>query len=109
MNLSRLCLLHLFAVLLSRSGSCFHIDPNCTHAWNAPIIGRKRWIFYPPGVTPPGVFPSPNGDDVCMPISIGEWFLTFWDQHVERRKDPDVKRRPLECTACPGDVLFVPQ
>lgn len=91
-----------------RSGSCFHIDPNCTHAWNAPIIGRKRWIFYPPGVTPPGVFPSPNGDDVCMPISIGEWFLTFWDQHVERRKDPDVKRRPLECTACPGDVLFVP-
>lgn len=92
-----------------RSGSCFHIDPNCTHAWNAPIIGRKRWIFYPPGVTPPGVFPSPSGDDVCMPISIGEWFLTFWDQHVERRKDPDVKRRPLECTACPGDVLFVPQ
>mmetsp|Transcript_2545 Transcript_2545/g.5610 ORF Transcript_2545/g.5610 Transcript_2545/m.5610 type:complete len:690 (+) Transcript_2545:65-2134(+) len=91
-----------------RSGSCFHIDPNCTHAWNAPIIGRKRWIFYPPGVTPPGVFPSPNGDDVCMPISIGEWFLTFWDQHVERRKDPDVRRRPLECTACPGDVLFVP-
>ena len=43
-----------------------------------------------------------------MPISIGEWFLTFWDQHVERRKDPDAKRRPIECTACPGDVLFVP-
>eukprot|EP00804_Cyclotella_cryptica_P022347 CCRYP_015915-RA/>CCRYP_015915-RA protein AED:0.15 eAED:0.15 QI:1372/1/1/1/1/1/2/1733/511 len=85
-----------------RSGSCFHIDPNCTHAWNAPIIGRKRWIFYPPGVTPPGVFPSPSGDDVCMPISLGEWFLTFWDAHVERRKDPDPRRRPLECTACPG-------
>jgi len=91
-----------------RSGSCFHIDPNCTHAWNAPIIGKKRWIFYPPGVTPPGVFPSPSGDDVCMPISIGEWFLTFWDAHVERRSDPDVRKRPLECTACPGDVLFVP-
>jgi hypothetical protein len=92
----------------NRSGSCFHIDPNCTHAWNAPIIGRKRWIFYPPGVTPPGVFPSPDGDDVCMPISIGEWFLTYWDAHVERRSDPDVSRRPLECTAAPGDVLFVP-
>jgi len=107
MSLSHLLLLVLLPIF--RSGSCFHIDPNCTHAWNAPIIGRKRWIFYPPGVTPPGVFPSPNGDDVCMPISIGEWFLTFWDQHVERRKDPDVRRRPLECTACPGDVLFVPQ
>ena len=105
-----LSLIASFSSLINhRSGSCFHIDPNCTHAWNAPIIGRKRWIFYPPGVTPPGVFPSPDGDDVCMPISIGEWFLTFWDQHVERRNDPDVRRRPLECTACPGDVLFVPQ
>ena len=94
--------------LRTRSGSCFHIDPNCTHAWNAPIVGRKRWIFYPPGADPPGVHPSPCGDDVCMPISIGEWYLTFWDEHVRRRSDPDVGRRPLECTARPGDVLFVP-
>lgn len=43
-----------------------------------------------------------------MPISIGEWFLTYWNEHVERRSDPDVSRRPLECTASPGDVLFVP-
>ena len=43
-----------------------------------------------------------------MPISIGEWFLTFWNEHVRRRSDPDPQRRPLECTACPGDVLFVP-
>ena len=28
-----------------RSGSAFHIDPNCTHAWNAPIVGRKRYVF----------------------------------------------------------------
>ena len=59
-------------------------------------------------MTPPGVYPSPSGDDVCMPISIGEWFLTYWDAHVERRNDPNVSRRPLECTAEPGDVLFVP-
>ena len=43
-----------------------------------------------------------------MPISLGEWFLTFWDAHVERSKDADPTKRPLECTACPGDVLFVP-
>ncbi|KAL7476862.1 hypothetical protein ACHAW6_002697, partial [Cyclotella cf. meneghiniana] len=70
--------------------------------------GRKRWIFYPPGVIPPGVFPSPCGDDVCMPISLDEWFLTFWDAHVEHQMDPNPRRRPLECTACPRDVLFVP-
>ena len=44
----------------------------------------------------------------CLSLSIGEWFLTFWDAHVERRSDPDASKRPLECTACPGDVLFVP-
>lgn len=91
-----------------RSGSSFHIDPNGTHAWNAPIVGRKRWIFYPPGVSPPGVFPSPSGDDVIMPISLGEWFLTHWNDHVEQRSNPDPRKRPLECTVEPGDILFVP-
>jgi len=43
-----------------------------------------------------------------MPISIGEWFLTYFDEHVKCRSDPDITRRPLECTAEPGDVLFVP-
>jgi len=91
-----------------RSGSSFHIDPNATHAWNAPIIGRKRWIFYPPGINPPGVFPSPSGDDVAMPISLGEWFLTYWNDHVKERTNPNVSKRPLECTVHPGDILFVP-
>jgi len=53
-----------------RSGSLFHVDPNATHAFNAAIAGRKFWIFYPPGVTPPGVLPSEDGDQVGA-------FLTF--------------------------------
>ena len=93
-----------------RSGSAFHIDPNCTHAWNVPVVGRKRWIFYPPGINPPGVYPSANGDDVTMPISIGEWFLTYWDEHCRRRDSPSTppSERPLECTVSPGEILFVP-
>lgn len=92
-----------------RSGSVFHIDPNCTHAWNAAIVGRKRWIFYPPGVTPPGVHPSADGDEVALPLSIGEWLFQFWDEHCKRKSNRVPKHeRPLECTACPGDVLFVP-
>ena len=90
-----------------RSGSSFHMDPNATHAWNAAIVGRKRWIMYPPGVTPPGVHPSPNGDHVAMPISIGEWILNYWTEHVQRYKDVP-SRRPMECTVEPGDVMFVP-
>lgn len=37
----------------AKSGSIFHIDPNFTNAWNAVIRGRKKWIFYPPHVSPP--------------------------------------------------------
>lgn len=90
-----------------RSGSAFHMDPNATHAWNVSIVGRKRWIFYPPGVTPPGVHPSPNGDHVAMPISLGEWILNFWNEHVARYRDVP-SRRPMECTVEAGDIVFVP-
>jgi hypothetical protein len=78
------------------------MDPNATHAWNATIVGKKRWIFYPPGVTPPGVFPSRGGDSVVMPISIGEWLLNYYNQqHI-------LNTQALECTVEPGDVVFVP-
>ncbi len=43
-----------------------------------------------------------------MPISLGEWFLTHWNDHVKERNNPDVSKRPLECTVGPGDILFVP-
>jgi Cupin-like domain/F-box-like len=84
-----------------RSGSVFHVDPNATHAWNAAITGRKRWIFYPPGCTPPGVYPSPDQDEVVLPLSIGEWLCSFWSDHLQRPER-------LECTAMPGDIVFVP-
>lgn len=92
----------------ARSGSIFHIDPNQTNAWNACVRGRKKWIFYPRGVSPPGVMSSPDGADVTIPISLGEWLLTFWKFHLDCRNDPDESRRPLEIIAYPGDVLFVP-
>jgi hypothetical protein len=132
-----------------RSGSVFHIDPNATHAWNATIVGRKRWIFYPPtsaatgiyshddddhdNVPPPGVHPSPDGDSVALPLSVGEWLQQFWPEHRRRMKQYSAKHRsqqkqqncsddkdmvqqqrpqhfvrPLECTTGPGDIVFVP-
>ena len=91
-----------------RSGSIFHIDPNQTHAWNAVIRGRKKWIFYPPHIAPPGVMCSDDGADVTVPLSTGEWLLSFWKYHLECRKHPDPSCRPLECIVNEGDVIFVP-
>jgi hypothetical protein len=91
-----------------RSGSIFHIDPNETNAWNVLIQGYKKWIFYPPHVNPPGVSRSEDGADVTVPLSTGEWLLTFWKYHLDARKDPDLNRRPLECIVGPGEAIFVP-
>jgi len=91
-----------------RSGSIFHIDPNMTNAWNVCVKGRKKWIFYPPSVCPPGVERSPDGADVAVPLSTGEWLLSFWPAHMEARRHPDPKKRPLEAIVEEGEVIFVP-
>ncbi len=72
------------------------------------VSGRKKWIFYPPSVNPPGVKSSPDGAEVAVPISTGEWLLSFWRYHLEARKHPDVAMRPLEVVLSPGEVMFVP-
>ena len=90
-----------------RSGSIFHIDPNQTHAWNACIKGRKKWIFYPPTTTPPGIFVTPDGGDVTVPLSTGEWLLSFWKYHLQKRS-VDQSFQPLEVIVNPGELIFVP-
>eukprot|EP01041_Mallomonas_annulata_P002453 gene2453-4766_t len=92
----------------ARSGSIFHIDPNQTNAWNAAIRGRKKWIFYPPGVSPPGVMASADGGDVTVPLTTGEWLLSFWQYHLEARNNPDPRKRPIEVIMQPGELIFVP-
>ena len=36
----------------ARSGSFVHTDPMATHAWNALLVGAKRWVMFHPS-TPP--------------------------------------------------------
>ncbi len=87
----------------AKSGSSFHKDPNCTSAWNALITGKKKWIMFPPHITPPGVHASENGLHVATSVSIIEWFLNFYEASKE------LEYQPRECVVQAGEVIFVPR
>jgi hypothetical protein len=88
----------------AKSGSSFHIDPNSTNAWNGVIRGAKKWILFPPEIVPPGVHPSEDGSDVSTPVSLFEWFVTFYPQ--VQKLPPSQRPREGICRA--GEVIFVP-
>ena len=46
--------------------------------------------------------PSEDGADVASPVSIMEWFMSFYE-HKE-----SVGCKPAECTLRAGELLFVP-
>ena len=109
----------------TRSGSGWHVDPNATSAWNACIVGRKKWVLTPPHAPPPGVDASEDGASVTSPISLYEWFRVFHSSLAELRREathgrqaPRQPRGPaaaapppavaLEAVVGPGDVIFIP-
>eukprot|EP00899_Mesostigma_viride_P008008 jgi/Mesvir1/17208/Mv07625-RA.1 len=86
-----------------RSGASWHVDPSLTSAWNALLVGAKRWALYPPGRTPPGVFlrVDEDGDlDTVSPTSL-QWFLEIYPYLKEEDK-------PIEVVQRPGETIFVP-
>ncbi|KAJ1494523.1 hypothetical protein T484DRAFT_1765204, partial [Baffinella frigidus] len=92
----------------ARSGSNFHVDPNCNFAWNATIQGAKKWLFYPPHVRPPGVVAcGPGGEYQQQEVSLIQWFLKHYDEDDDGRCWIDLVW--LECISRPGDIIYVPR
>lgn len=56
----------------------------------------------------PGIYPTADGDEVTLPLSVGEWIMQYWTEHMEQYRARPAGQRPFECTTYPGDVLFVP-
>jgi len=79
-----------------KSGSTFHQDPDCSSAWSVCFQGHKKFIFFPPEVTPPGVLKK--GENYYPPDCVIEWFINYYDSSII----------PYECVIGPGDILFVP-
>ncbi len=82
------------------SQSLWHQDPNCTSAWNACVVGSKRWIMLPPNIIPPGVYPSSDRCNVVQPATLKEWYKEFYKECLQLGA--------LQATAHAGDVVFVP-
>ena len=105
-----------------RSGSTFHVDPNGSEsyhvylkshflasAWNAPIVGTKKWILFPPECLPPGVFVNQDQSEVTSPRSVAEWYLHYYptvQKMLETEKDES--KRPIVGVCRPGEIVFVP-
>ena len=58
----------------ARSGSAPHVDPLATSAWNALLVGRKRWALLPPGTPRAAVTPRETG----LEREAASWFAHVW-------------------------------
>lgn len=77
------------------SGFGIHIDPFNTHAWNALIVGRKRWALLPPST-------SPEVALSCFTKSAAVWFK-------ERDKQSNTSFPGLiEFEQVAGEIVFIP-
>lgn len=85
----------------ARSGQSWHLDPNGTSAWSLTIRGRKRWMFFPPNVTPPGVVKGEGGECVT-PVYLAEWAREFY-------KEACATPGFCEAETNEGDVMYVPR
>jgi histone arginine demethylase JMJD6 len=93
-----------FLIGPARSGSCVHIDPLATSAWNTVIRGRKRWVLFPPG-TPRSIV---KGLDVILKGEDDEAINYFVDILPRIRKKYGSTVPIIEFIQEAGETVFVP-
>ena len=103
-----------FLVGPERSGTTVHIDPLGTAAWNTLLVGKKRWVLFPPHV-PKAVV---KGRGVIQPHEDDEavhYFTVILPRIVHRAQrlaalgDPALKDfQCFEFTQHAGETVYVP-
>lgn len=82
-----------------RTGTCLHVDPLLTSAWNSCLCGAKRWVLLPPGTA----LSSTLAPKVATPCG---WFADAYPELVAMAERGEV--RMLECVQRPGQTIYVP-
>lgn len=96
---------HLWFLLgPERSGTCVHIDPLGTSAWNTVIRGRKRWILFPPNTSKTIV----KGTDVIIKGEDDEAINYFVDIVPRIKKKYGHEIHMFEFFQEEGETVFVP-
>jgi histone arginine demethylase JMJD6 len=99
-----------------RSGSCVHIDPLSTNAWNTLLHGQKRWVLFPPHVPKYIV----KGKDQIGPKEDDEaiHYFMYILPRIKRHAQQILQQQPnhpdyqnfvcYEFTQNPSETVFVP-
>lgn len=87
-----------------RSGTCVHVDPLGTAAWNTLLCGRKRWVLFEPGTSKrvakgSGLYDWRTQDDEAV-----HYFCDILP--LIRRTYPNARR--IEFVQHAGDTVYVP-
>jgi histone arginine demethylase JMJD6 len=101
-----------FLIGPERSGSCIHIDPLATSAWNTLVSGQKRWVVFPPHVSKEivkgkGLVRSDEDDEAIH-------YFSFILPRI-KRKAQSLRDQPryknfccYEFTQNAGETVFIP-
>ncbi len=100
---------HAWMIIGGRgSGTRLHTDPLATCAWNALVLGVKRWAFFPPrAVAATEAEAEAEAQlDASAALRPRDWFLSFLPRALSSTW---AGPRPLLHDQCATETVFVPE